>query len=63
MTDVNDEVQASDIAAVGTSFRAQLAAGGVPLAANPPAWSGLTTGYTPVTGTAPAAGTGNRSSR
>jgi putative ABC transport system permease protein len=58
MTDVNDEVVASDIAAVGTSFRAQLAAGGVPLAANPPAWSGLTTGYTPVSGTAPAAGYG-----
>ena len=58
MTDGNDEVVASDIAAVGTSFRAQLAAGGVPLAASPPAWSGLTTGYTPVSGTAPAAGHG-----
>jgi putative ABC transport system permease protein len=58
MTDVNDEVVASDIAAVGTSLRAQLTAGGVPLAASPPAWSGLTTGYTPVSGTAPAAGYG-----
>ena len=58
MTDVNDEVVASDIAAVGASLRAQLAAGGVPLAASPPAWSGLTTGYTPVSGTAAAAGYG-----
>jgi putative ABC transport system permease protein len=56
MTDEAGQVTATDIAAVGASLRAQLAAGGVPLASVPPAWSGLTTGFVPVTGTAQAAG-------
>jgi putative ABC transport system permease protein len=49
---------AADIAAAGASLRARLAAGGVPMASDPPAWAGLTTGYVPVTGTAQAAGYG-----
>jgi putative ABC transport system permease protein len=49
-------VQASDIAAVGVSLRARLAAGGVPVAGGSPAWAGLTSGYVPVRGAAQAAG-------
>jgi putative ABC transport system permease protein len=51
-------VAASDIAAVGASLRARLAAGGVPVAGDSAAWTGLTTGYVPVSGTAPATGYG-----
>jgi hypothetical protein len=58
MTDETGRVSAADIAAAGASLRAQLAAGGVPLASVPAAWSGLTTGFVPVTGTAQAAGYG-----
>jgi putative ABC transport system permease protein len=58
MTNESGQVPASDIAAVGASLRRQLAAGGVPLATVPPAWSGLTTGFVPVSGTAQAAGYG-----
>jgi putative ABC transport system permease protein len=49
-------VPASKIAVVGGAFRARLAAAGVPIASEPPAWEGLTTGFVPVTGAAPAAG-------
>ncbi|MGH3152707.1 MAG: hypothetical protein ACRDOB_18530, partial [Streptosporangiaceae bacterium] len=58
MLDRSDQVLATDIAAVGASLRARLAAGGVPVASDPPAWASLTTGYVPVTGTARAAGYG-----
>ena len=51
-------VQASDIAAVGASLRARLAAGDVPVAGDSPVWAGLTTAYVPVSGTAQAAGYG-----
>jgi len=43
-------VAASNIAAAGATLRAQLAAGGVRVASDPPAWEGLTTGFVPVTG-------------
>jgi len=58
ITDDTGQVPASDIAAVGASLRAQLAAGGMPVASDPPAWASLTTGYVPVTGAARAAGDG-----
>ena len=58
MTDETGQVAASDIAAVGGSLRARLAAGGMPVASDPPAWGSLTTGYVPATGTARAAGDG-----
>ena len=58
LTDEIGEVQATDIAAVGASLRARLAAGGVLVASDPPAWAGLTTGYVPVSGAARAAGDG-----
>ena len=51
-------VQASDIAAVGASLRARLAAGDVPVASDSLVWAGLTTAYVPVSGTAQAAGYG-----
>jgi putative ABC transport system permease protein len=50
--------QATDLAAAGASLRSRLAAGGVPIAGNPPAWSSLTAGYMQVTGAARAAGHG-----
>jgi hypothetical protein len=40
-------VAATDIAAVGASLRARLAPDGVPIAADPPVWADLTTGYAP----------------
>ena len=49
---------ASDIAAAGASLRAQLAAAGMPIASDPPAWASLTTGDVQVTGAAQAAGYG-----
>ena len=58
MTDETGQVQAPDIAAVGASLRARLAAGGMTVASDPPAWAGLTTEYVPVTGAARAAGDG-----
>jgi putative ABC transport system permease protein len=51
-------VSATDIATAGASLRARLAASGVPLASDPPAWASLTTGYVPVAGAAQAAGYG-----
>jgi putative ABC transport system permease protein len=56
MTDEIGQVQAADITAVGASLRARLAAGGLPVASNPPAWASLTTGFVPVTGATQAAG-------
>ena len=58
MTDETGQVLATDIAAVGASLRARLAAGGMPVASDPPAWASLTTEYVPVTGAARAAGYG-----
>ncbi len=58
MLDETDHVLATDIAAVGASLRARLAADGVPVASDPPAWASLTTGDVPVAGTARAAGYG-----
>ena len=58
MTDEIGQVQATDIAAVGASLRAQLAADGMPVASDPRAWAGLTTEYVPVSGAAQAAGDG-----
>ena len=52
------ESPAPAIAAIGKRLRSQLAADGMPVASDPPAWSGLTSGYGPVTGAAPAAGRG-----
>ena len=50
------QLQASDIAAFGGRLASQLAARGVPLASEPPAWSSVNTGYAPVTGAGAAAG-------
>jgi putative ABC transport system permease protein len=58
MTNGSGLVQAADIAAVGASLRAQLAASGMPVASDPPAWASLTVGYVPVTGAARPAGDG-----
>ena len=58
LTDEGGLVQASDIATVGASLRARLVKDGLPLASDPPAWAGLTTGFVPGTGTAKAAGYG-----
>ena len=58
ISDETGQVAAPDIAAAGASLRARLAAGGVPVASDPPAWASLTTGYVPVTGAARAAGDG-----
>ena len=46
----------TEIAAIGNALQARLAAAGVPVASEPPAWEGLTTGFVPVSGTARAAG-------
>jgi putative ABC transport system permease protein len=58
LTDDSGQVLATDIGAVGASFRARLAADGVPVASDPPAWASLTTAYEQVTGTAQTAGYG-----
>ena len=58
MPDAKGQVLASDIAGVGALVRARLAAVGVAVAGNPPAWEGLTTGYAPASGAAQAAGYG-----
>ena len=58
ISDETGQVQAADIAAVGASLRARLAAGGLPFASDPPAWASLTTESVPVTGAAQAAGDG-----
>ncbi len=58
MLDETGYVLATDIAAVGASLRARLAADGVPVASDPPAWASLTTGDVPAAGTAQAAGYG-----
>ncbi len=49
---------APEIAAIGTRLRSDLAAAGMPVASDPPPWSGLTSGYGPVTGAARPAGHG-----
>jgi putative ABC transport system permease protein len=48
-----------EMATVQADLAARLAEAGVPVASNPPAWSGMNSGYTPVTG-APAAAGGRR---
>jgi putative ABC transport system permease protein len=57
-TSITDVVSVGDIAALGASLRARLAAGGMPVASDPPAWASLTTGYVPTTGAARSAGDG-----
>ena len=52
------QVLPTDMAAAGASLRSRLAAAGMPVASDPPAWSSLTTGDIQVTGTARAAGYG-----
>jgi putative ABC transport system permease protein len=52
------QAQATDLTAAGVFLRSRLAAGGVPIASSPPAWSSLTTGYIQITGTARATGDG-----
>ena len=52
------ESPAAGIAEIGARLRSRLAAAGMPIASDPPAWSGLTSGYGPVTGAARAAGSG-----
>ena len=52
------ESPAPEIAAIGARLRSRPAAAGMPVASDPPAWSGLTSGYAPVTGGARAAGRG-----
>ena len=52
------QVLATDLAAAGASLRSRLAAGGLPVAGSPPAWSSLATGYVQVTGAARPAGYG-----
>jgi putative ABC transport system permease protein len=52
------ESPAPEIAAIGARLRSRLAAAGMPIASDPPAWSGLTSGYGPVTGAARASGPG-----
>ncbi len=47
-----------EMAAIGARLRSRLAAAGMPIAGDPPAWSSLTSGYGPVTGAARAAGRG-----
>ncbi len=47
-----------EMAAIGARLRSQLAATGMPIASDPPAWSSLTSGYGPVTGAVRAAGRG-----
>ena len=49
---------AADLARAGASVRARLAANGVPVASDPPAWIGLTTGDVAVTGAAQPPGDG-----
>jgi len=58
MADGIAPVPAADIAAADASLRARLAAGGLPVASEPPAWASLTTGEVPVTGVVQAAGYG-----
>jgi hypothetical protein len=58
LTDQYGHVVATDIAAVGASLQARLAAGGLRVASDPSAWASLTTGYVPVTAAAQAAGYG-----
>jgi putative ABC transport system permease protein len=49
---------APGIATIGARLRSRMTAAGVPVASDPPAWSGLTSGYVPVTGAPRAAGRG-----
>jgi putative ABC transport system permease protein len=54
----DDTVQAGDIAAVGASLQATLAAADVPVAGDSLVWAGVTTAYVPVSGAAQATGYG-----
>ena len=57
-TGVPIEATAADMATAGASLRSQLAAAGMPIASDPPAWSGLTASDVQVTGAARPAGYG-----
>jgi putative ABC transport system permease protein len=52
------ESPAAEITEIGARLRSRLASAGMPIASDPPAWSGLTSGYGPVTGAARAGGSG-----
>jgi putative ABC transport system permease protein len=58
LTDTFGQQLAPQIAAIGTRLRKRLAGDAMPIASDPPGWSGLTSGYGPVTGAARAAGRG-----
>jgi putative ABC transport system permease protein len=52
LTETFSQQSGPQIAALGARLRKQLAADGLPVASDPPGWSGLTSGYAPVTGAA-----------
>jgi putative ABC transport system permease protein len=56
LTNTFGQQLAPEIATLGARLRRQLTADGLPIASDPPAWSGLTSGYAPVTGASQAAG-------
>ena len=58
LTETYGQQLAPQIAGLGARLRKQLAADGLPIASDPPAWSALTSGYAPVSGAAPGAGRG-----
>lgn len=58
LVEANDEVLAPDVTAAGAALRARLAADGLPVASEPPAWASLTTGYVAATGVPQVAGYG-----
>jgi putative ABC transport system permease protein len=58
LTTGSGQLAASDIAAASARLRMRLVAGGLPVASDPPAWAGLTTGPVPITGAATTTGYG-----
>jgi putative ABC transport system permease protein len=56
ITNMPIRAQAADMAAADASLRSRLAANGMPIGSDPPAWEGLTTDYIQITGAAQAAG-------
>ena len=56
LTQTFSQQLAPDIAGLGARLRKRLAADELPIGNAPPGWSGLTSGYAPVTGAARAAG-------
>ena len=52
LADTNSQEMAAQITAIGTRLQSRVAATGLPVTSDPPPWSGLTSGYAPVTGAA-----------